>query len=220
MTAIRSKPWSVLDLTHTITAGMPVYPGTEPPILQPANTIAKDGFAEKKITFYSHTGTHMDAPAHILPGATTLDLFPAAQFWGSGIVVDVSRLGKKQVDLDDLLPLESQIQEKEFVLIYSGWSEKWESEAYFRNYPVLSLAAAEWLVKFPIKGIGVDMISVDPVEGNVLPIHHIILGANKVIIENLTGLAALVGFNFHFACWPLKLETADGSPVRAVAVRI
>jgi kynurenine formamidase len=58
---------------------MPVYPGTEPPEFLVPCTIAVDGFTEKKLTLYSHTGTHMDAPAHILEGAPTLDHLPAAR---------------------------------------------------------------------------------------------------------------------------------------------
>ena len=52
----------VIDLTHTISENMPVYPGTEPPVLAGANTYEKDGFKETKLTMYTHTGTHMDPP--------------------------------------------------------------------------------------------------------------------------------------------------------------
>lgn len=72
----------VIDLTHTIREGMPVYPGTEPPLLEPANSYEKDGFRETRLTMFSHTGTHMDAPAHLFAGRTTLDAFPAGQFIG------------------------------------------------------------------------------------------------------------------------------------------
>lgn len=56
----------VVDLTHVIHPGMPVFLGTKPPVFKVANSIEKDDFCEKKITMYSHTGTHMDAPAHML----------------------------------------------------------------------------------------------------------------------------------------------------------
>ena len=62
----------VLDLTHTIAENMPVYPGTETPIFAGANTYEKDGFKETKLTMYTHTGTHMDPPAHLFAGRTTL----------------------------------------------------------------------------------------------------------------------------------------------------
>ena len=52
----------VIDLTHVIAADMPVYPGTEPPRLESANTYEANGFKETLLTMYSHTGTHMDPP--------------------------------------------------------------------------------------------------------------------------------------------------------------
>ncbi len=66
----------VLDLTHKIKENMPVYPGTEGPKFIPANTYEKDGFKETLLQMYTHTGTHMDPPAHLYPGRTTLDQFP------------------------------------------------------------------------------------------------------------------------------------------------
>ena len=78
----------MLDLTHCITPEMPVYPGTEPPRLTAACTMEKDGFRETLLEMYSHTGTHMDAPAHMLPSGRTLDDFPAETFAGRGFVVD------------------------------------------------------------------------------------------------------------------------------------
>ena len=61
----------VIDLTHTIRADMPVYPGTEPPKFEPANSYEKDGFQETLLSMFTHTGTHMDPPAHLFAGRTT-----------------------------------------------------------------------------------------------------------------------------------------------------
>ena len=62
-----------IDLTHSIHEHMPVYPGTEQPRIITGCSIEKDGFLEKKLTFYSHTGTHMDAPAHMLKDGKCLE---------------------------------------------------------------------------------------------------------------------------------------------------
>ena len=73
----------VLDLTHTIAENMPVYPGTETPIFAGANTYEKDGFKETKLTMYTHTGTHMDPPAHLFADRATLDALPMGGRWTS-----------------------------------------------------------------------------------------------------------------------------------------
>ena len=92
----------MLDLTHCITPEMPVYPGTEPPRLTAACTMEKDGFRETLLEMYSHTGTHMDAPAHMLPSGRTLDDFPAETFAGRGFVVDCR--GAAEITLPMLRP--------------------------------------------------------------------------------------------------------------------
>ena len=78
----------VIDLTHTITQDMPVYPGSGTPRLTPAGTYEKDGFKETLLQMSSHTGTHMDSPSHLFPNRTTLDEFPASQFIGKALVID------------------------------------------------------------------------------------------------------------------------------------
>ena len=82
----------VIDLTHTIKENMPVYPGTEPPCLEPANSYKKDGFKETRLSMFSHTGTHMDPPAHLFAGRTTLDVFDPEQFIGKALVIDCRAL--------------------------------------------------------------------------------------------------------------------------------
>jgi len=207
----------IVDLSHTISPGMPVYPGTEPPEISIPCTIENDGFTEKKITLYSHTGTHIDAPAHILSGAPTLDALPLSSFMGKALAIDFSSLDRSVIDLDDLAKFETPIQSVDFVLIHSGWANLWGQTTYYDGYPVLSRESAEWLANFNLKGIGVDMISIDRPDAHDLPIHRIFLSNNMVIVENLTNLSGLVNADIIFQCLPLKLETADGSPVRAVA---
>ena len=70
------------ELTHTIRNDMPVYPGTEQPRLTTACTIDQCGYRETLLHMFSHTGTHMDAPARRgggLPGAARHYSVPAAE---------------------------------------------------------------------------------------------------------------------------------------------
>jgi arylformamidase len=63
----------IIDLTHLLNSDITVYPGTEKPVFVQANTVEKDGFAEQKMTMYTHTGTHIDAPFHMLANGKSLD---------------------------------------------------------------------------------------------------------------------------------------------------
>jgi kynurenine formamidase len=211
---------NVIDLSRTISEDMPVYPGTEQPVIANPCTIDRCGFAEKKITLYSHTGTHMDAPSHILKGAPCLEALGLGHFIGSGAAIDLSRnaIENPSIDLNDLLPFKKLIKENQFILLHTGWARYWGKDEYFKGYPVLNAEAAIWLAGFNLKGIGIDMISIDPPNTLDMQIHKIFLGKNTVIIENLFNMAELTGRNFTFCCFPLKLENSDGSPVRAVAI--
>ena len=206
-----------IDLTHVVQPGMTVFPGTEAPVFEVGSSIEADGFEEKKITMFSHTGTHMDAPAHIIPGAMTLDQFDIEQFGGKACVVDVSGIETAKIEVGTLEARAEAIGVCDFVILRSGWDRLWESEEYFEGFPVLSPEAAQWLVEAGIKGLGIDMISVDEVDSTDFAVHNILLDANLVIIENLTNLELLPDSVFSFYCFPLRIDQADGSPVRAVA---
>lgn len=205
----------VLDLSHPIHAGMPVYPGTPRPGVAPANTIAEHGFAERLLTLSSHTGTHMDAPAHLLEGGRALDSYPPARFVGPGCVVDLAGFGLATSLLHDQ---EERLRGCAFALLRTGWSRFWGSPEYFRGFPALTIEAASWLASLGLSAVGVDAISVDPVESTDLPVHRVLLGAGVLLIENLTNLEHLPPSGFTVCSLPLPLADADGAPCRAIAV--
>lgn len=208
----------VFDLSHPISESMPLYPGTEPPEFKDACTIERDGFAEKRISFYTHTGTHLDAPAHIFPGSAALDGLPAGHFYGRATVLDFTGIHRPAIGPADMEPHRQAVERNDFVILYTGWSRLWGRTEYFEGYPVLSPKGAEWISGFKLKGLGVDAISVDAVGEAEFPVHKILLRRNIIVIENLTNLDELPGKHFTFCCLPLKIEGADGSPVRAVAI--
>jgi kynurenine formamidase len=211
----------IIDLTHVIAEDMPVFPGTEPPRLAPANTYEKDGFKETLMTMYSHTGTHMDPPAHLFAGRTTLDRFPVDQFVGKAVVVectDVPAGGK--ITMEHVGRVRADADAADFLLFYTGWSRFWGQDEYFGDIPVIDNEVADYLTATGKKGIGVDVISIDPIADDYLTTHRRIFEHNEiVIIENLAELDKLVGIGlFTFAALPLRHRDGDGSPVRAIAM--
>jgi arylformamidase len=207
----------IIDLSHSMKPDMPVFPGTPPPEFDDVATIDADGYREKRISLHSHIGTHVDAPAHIIAGARTLDQLPLDMFCGDALLLNCTSAGR-HIHLQDLLPHGENIRRHAFVLLYTGWSRFWGDARYFDAYPVLTPDAARWIVDTGVRGIGMDTISPDPVNSVDLPIHHIFLEAGKIIVENLTNLQAMPDRSFLFACFPLKIKDGDGSPVRAVAM--
>ncbi len=205
----------IVDLTHTLKNEITVYPGTTSPIFEQGNTIEKDGFAELNMTMCTHTGTHIDAPSHIISNANSLNDFTIDKFIGNAIVVDCSK--KKSISLEFLNLIEEKIEQIDFILFYTGWQEKWNTPHYFDEFPVLTQEAVEWLLKFKLKALGFDTISVDKLTDVKLPNHHLLLQREILIIENMTNLDKLIGNSFELNCIPLKIENSDGSPIRAFA---
>ncbi len=205
------------DLTHPISPAMPVFPGMEPPEIEPTSSVQECGYLEHKMTMFTHTGTHMDAPAHIIGGAKTLGQLPIDQFFGSAFLLALNPPDKRSIEMEMLSPHQKTIQKVDFLLLDTGWAKHWGTPQYFSGYPVLSLEAAAWLGSRKLKGVGMDMISADDIDSRTLPVHRVLLENECVIIENLTNLESLPGDRFDFSCFPIKLMNADGSPVRAVA---
>ena len=212
------KNLKIIDLTHLIDSSMTIYPGTKRPEVIEINHFDVDGFRVREICLNSHSGTHIDTPAHMLKQGKNLSDLSILKYIGRGMVLDFSKSNKLLIDREDLLKYEADLREIDFLLIYSGFDKLWSKESYLKNFPVLSNQAVDWLVQFDFKGFGVDMISVDSTEGTDYYIHKTLLKKDIIIIENLRNLEKLLNKSFTFHCFPLNIPEADGSPVRAVAI--
>ena len=209
----------VIDLTHTIKEDMPVYPGTGTPRLEIANTYEANGFKETLISFYSHTGTHMDAPAHLFADRTTLDAFPASQFLGRALVIDCTHLQEGEaITMRELRKYGGLEDTVDFLLFYLGWDARWGTDSYFGDYPCIDMEVLQHILSSAYEGIGFDVIGLDPIADGNLTRHKALFREKDIVnIENLKNLCLCGTEPFWFACLPMKLESSDGAPVRAIA---
>lgn len=209
----------VLDLTHAIREDMPVFPGADTPKLLPASTYEHDGFKETLMQMYTHTGTHMDPPAHLFADRKTLDAFPASQFIGRALVVDCRMLVEGEaITVEQLRPYGDKVTQAEFLLFNLGWDKRWGTEAYFGDYPCVDDEVLDLIIDGGYKGIGFDVIGLDPIADENLTRHKKLFRACDIVnIENLKDLDCCGDDLFWFSCAPLKIEDCDGSPIRAIA---
>jgi len=207
-----------IDLTHKIDENISVFPGTMPPCFKEGSTIAVDGFKETVLHLYSHTGTHIDSPAHIFDNGKCLDEMPLDFFIGKACCLNVAGLAKDTPITVDMLSSYSELLEKtDFLLLYTGWSRYWGRSEYLA-FPYLAESTAAYLTRFSLKGIGIDAISIEPVNSEALPVHRTLLAQRVLSIENLTNLDTLpTEMLFDFFAVPLKFIHSDGAPVRAFA---
>lgn len=209
----------VIDLTHIIRENMPVYPGTEPPRFLPANSYEADGFRETLLQMYTHTGTHMDPPAHLFPDRPTLDQFPPEQFIGKALVIDCRDLGEGElITMDKIHSCGKKAEQADFLLFNLGWDKFWGTDAYFGAYPCVDMEVLDYIMAGRYKGIGFDVIGLDPIADTELTRHKKLFRTCDIVnIENLKNLDQCGSELFWFSCYPLNLENADGSPIRAIA---
>jgi len=230
----------IIDLTQTISEEMPLFPGTPAPKLTVKYTVEEDGFREMEVFLYSHTGTHLDTPAHVFYDGKALPDYDVDQFCGPGLVLDFSGMAGEVITLElfekvlgnSLSQLQSprshstSVGDKEnekffstieYLLFYTGWDKKWGKDSYYTGAPVLSEEVARRLISLRLKGVGIDAISVDPMEGNMLLAHKILLENDIIIVENLKNLGELLGKEFEFYGLPMKFAEGEGSPIRGIA---
>ena len=209
----------VIDLTYPLAPDMPVYPGSPEPEIRTLASFGRDGFRERLLTLCSHTGTHVDAPSHLLAQGKTLDQFPIDHFMGTGLCIDASEKSGGSIPWSFLQPHEEDLAVCDFLLLRTGWGQHWRTPRYFRDYPVLTVAAARRLAQLNLKGFGVDAISVDPADTTDYPVHRTLLQNDLLIIENLARLDRLPKGRFgRLVCLPLHLTDADGAPARVAAL--
>ena len=207
----------IVDLSRPIGADMPLWPGTPPPVITVRETHENGGYEEREYTITSHVGTHVDAPVHMLPNAPRLGDLPLDRFAGPACVVDL-RDSSGVVTAEELFARPGWRADREFVLLWTGWGDKWGRADYEDGHPVLHREAAEALVRLGLKGLGIDAFSFDPTFSHDCPIHKILLAGGVLLVENLAGLDRLFGRDFLFTAFPLAIPEADGCPVRASAL--
>jgi len=216
----------IKDLTHPIAENMPMYPGTDAPTLHVAYSHNEYGFMETLITLYSHTGTHLDAPAHLYANGLTLDQYPIEQFVGKALVIDCRMLKKgEKIPMSLIEEKADRLNEADFILFLTGHSKLWGSNDYFSNFPLLSEEVVKWINQRKLKGVGIDAPSFDPVTmdeleqaSDGLHNHRAILKTNNtILLENLCNLEDIGDEPFTLCALPLNTVNADGAPARVIA---
>ncbi len=234
------EPWQVLqrdyrmiDLTHTLENGIPYFPGGIPFSLTKYKTLARDGYTMHTITMSEHTGTHIDAPSHFLEEGREVDKLEIDHLCGPAVVLDIRDSVKQSSDyalsISDVEKFESRyghIPRGSFVLVNTGWSEKWKNPKTYLNqdekgimhFPGVSKEAAEILVKGrKVYGIGIDTLSLDPGLSQDFSAHKVVLGYDRIIIENLFIPGDLPPRGAFVCVFPLPVKGGSGSPARVIA---
>lgn len=194
---------------------MHVYPG-DPTLEQTQVRAIKRGDAANltHLSLGAHTGTHVDAPAHFIDGAATLDRVPLDRMVGPAQVLDLRGLAA----VDAAALRRHRIHVGDIVLFRTDNSERWAAPGFQRDFTYLTLDAAEHLVGRGVKTVGMDYLSIEQFGSKDFAVHKRLLGQGIFIIEGLD-LREVAAGPYLLSCLPLKLEGVDGAPARAVLMR-
>ena len=209
----------IIDVTRTVDPKMLKWPDDTEPPWQGFVTRTDNGdpatVSEWKMS--SHTGTHMDARMHFIPGGWTMEALDLARSVGPCRVVDLTHV-EGHVGRADLEAAEVAGQARLLLKTRNSEQGFMQREDFEEGYSAISREAAEYLVEIGVETIGVDYLSVEPFEDGEFNTHHTLLGADVVILEGLV-LTEVEPGEYFLACLPLKLAGSDGSPARAILIR-
>jgi kynurenine formamidase len=220
-------PYKIIDLTHTLDKQIPSWSGdcgfNIEVKLDYSDCLQNEEFRVQQFKMHAGIGTHMDAPAHCIPGSTTINQIPLSQLIAPCVVIDVSSFCHERysLSLTDIERFEGQygvINEGSFVMIKTGWEKFWgDPEKYSNNhvFPSISVEAAEILTKRGVCGLGIDTLSLDgPADG--FPVHKLFLGNGKYI--NVANLANLPIIGSCILALPIKIRGATEAPLKLIGL--
>jgi len=206
----------IIDLTHAMTNGMPVMAGITPPEFRDLADVATDGYAMSQYTFINHTGTHVDAPAHQIAGGASLDDIPLDWLVTDAVTIDLTGHDPGPVGPADLGAALDQVRPGDIVLLRSDNAANWGTDAYWHGWCYPDAAATQALIGRGVSGVGFDGPSADPVDSVDFELHQMWLGAGKIIIENLAGLAELPA-RCRIVIAPAEGAQGERGPARVLA---
>jgi kynurenine formamidase len=198
----------VVDLTHTLGPGFPLFPVYNPVEMAERFAVADDGFFVRAWSFDEHCGTHVDAPAHFDPEGATVERIGAPDLLLSAAVLDVRERVKADDDAliepDDVLAWERRhgtLPDRCAVLALSGWGERaGDADAYLNadeggtlHSPGFSPATTDYLKdeRPQVRAIGLDTGSLDIGASADFPAHVSWLPSGRYGVENLANLERL-----------------------------
>ncbi|MCX6383714.1 MAG: cyclase family protein [Actinobacteria bacterium] len=196
---------------------LPTYPGDPVVSITPKNTISVQGYNVLNICMGTHSGTHIDAPLHLIDKSDSADEIFPEKFLGMASFIEILKNENELITPVDLKKFD--IKEGDILIVRTGWEENKYKDGYFTNFPYFSADCADYIILKKVKALGADIPSVDG-PGQNAGFHKKILAEGIPIIEALVNLKQVTGKRMMFSALPLKIKNSDGSPIRAVAFEL
>ncbi|MHC5034105.1 MAG: cyclase family protein [Planctomycetota bacterium] len=203
----------IYDVTVTLREGMPVYPGDADFRLEVLSAIADGGSCNlSALHVGAHCGTHIDAPNHMVDGRQTVDGIEPSILVGPATVVAIEN--PQKITLDELEQYEwDGVERALFKTANSG--KLGQLDEFIEDYVYMEASAAEFLAGQGLVLVGVDYLSVDPVDWAGDRAHMPLLEAGIILVEGLD-LSEVPPGQYEMFCGALKVRDGDGAPARVL----
>lgn len=185
--------YEYVDIAHLQEADMPADPALQLPQSDFFGRIGMEGGLHnlEVISYCVHTGTHMDAPYHVIEEAGGVDTVDPTILIGPACVIRLDVIGSYGITVDDVKAWEEEhgeIQPGEAVLFDTKQDSLWKEDPqeYITNYPYLLPETAQYLVDQGVRYVGCEAISPDT---DTTESHKILLGNGVGVVENVCNLS-------------------------------
>ena len=225
----------VVDLQHVISPDIPLWPGDPKVEFTVVATMAKDGYYLRKFAIGEHSATHMNAPNSFIEGNhQAITSYTPEQRVVPAAVIDVrdkcaanADYQLTQADVQDWEAQHGQLRPGTFVIMFTGWQDKWDDPTAFINqdakgdlhFPGFAKATTMWLVNDrQISGVGIDTHGVDPGLDTSYATNTEMANTHRIAIECLANLDQMPATGATLVLGPLALQDGSGSPLSVMAL--
>jgi arylformamidase len=209
----------LIDLSHPLIDGLGAYPGGSAPEFTWHSTFETKGRTSSIVKISTHSGTHVDAPLHFIPGGSSIDQVLLTSLSGYARIIDVSKcpLEKHRISENAFFASAKNLVRGEIAVIYTGLDKLYGSSDFISKLVALPFACVKWLIEQEIRAYATDAYSVDLMDSPEFNNHKALLGVGIPIIEALNKISVIPNERFYLSAFPLKLQGREASPCRAIA---
>lgn len=203
----------IYDISMVISEEMMVYNNLESkkPSFVVSADFDRNSHYETDVTMNMHTGTHIDAPLHMIQGGSTMDCYSIEDYVTEAKVIDLTHCDEmiSKVDLEN-----SDIARGDFVLLKTNNSY---CNTFNNKFVFLEKEGAQFLCELGIKGIGTDGLGIERSQPNHET--HKTLFGNKIMIVEGLDLKEVEQGTYQLIVLPLKIIHTEAAPARAILIK-
>ncbi len=203
-----------IDISWPITENMTAYKDNYVVQIEAVKNFDEHGVRDSLVTMGTHTGTHIDAPAHFMKEGDTINNLDLSAVIGKARVLDCMSC-EGVITADDFK--KHDIKEGERILLKTRNSLRPATQAFDYNFVYVAQEAAEYLASCNIRSVAIDYLGIERKQPDH-ETHMILFQKNIVIIEGVR-LADVASGDYELVCLPLLHEGLEAAPARAILIQ-